>query len=92
MSKLLLRHGHVYEGKAWTLAHDTWLRAFRFERVSLRAAFDADYEGVQQVLARRNRLDALIEEVAADSEFTPVVRRLGCLPGIGALTGLGLAV
>jgi transposase len=47
----------VYEGKAWTLAHDTWLRAFRFERVSLRAAFDADCEGVQRVLARRNRLD-----------------------------------
>jgi len=27
LSKLLLRHGHVYSGgKAWTQAHDTWLR------------------------------------------------------------------
>ena len=27
-----------------------------------------------------------------ESEFTPVVNRLGCLRGIGALTGLALAV
>ena len=42
--------------------------------------------------ARRDRLDAAIEELAADSEFTPVVRRLGCLRGIGTLTGFALAV
>jgi transposase len=92
LSKLLLRHGHVYDGRAWTLAHDAWLRGLRFEHASLRAAFDADYEAVQQVLARRNRLDVFIEEVAAESEFTPLVRRLGCLRGVSTLTGLGLAV
>ena len=32
--------------------------------------------------ARRDRLDAVIAAMAADSEFTPVVRRLGCLRGI----------
>ena len=31
-------------------------------------------------------------EMAADSEFTPLVRRLGCLRGIGTLTGFALAV
>ena len=30
--------------------------------------------------------------MAADSEFTPVVRRLGCLRGVGTLTGFALAV
>ena len=30
--------------------------------------------------------------MAADSEFTPVVRRLGCLRGISTLTGFALAV
>ena len=30
--------------------------------------------------------------MAAASEFTPVVNRLGCLRGIGALTGFALAV
>ncbi len=30
--------------------------------------------------------------MAADSEFTPVVRRLGCLRGVSTLTAFGLAV
>ena len=30
--------------------------------------------------------------MAADSEFTPVVRRLGCLRGVSTLTGFALAV
>ena len=42
--------------------------------------------------ARRDRLDAEIAEMAADSEFTPIIRRLGCLRGISTLTGFALAV
>lgn len=42
--------------------------------------------------ARRDRPDAVIEAIAADSEFTPVVRRLGCLRGVADLTGFALAV
>ena len=38
------------------------------------------------------RLDKAIEAMAADSEYTPVVHRLGCLRGIGTLTAFGLAV
>jgi transposase len=30
LSKLLLRHGLVYDAGAWTLAHDAWLRRQRF--------------------------------------------------------------
>src|SRR5699024_1903844 len=42
--------------------------------------------------SRRDRLDAEITKIARDSEFTDVVDRLGCLRGIGTLTGFGLAV
>ena len=42
--------------------------------------------------ARRDRLDDAIAAMAADSEFTPLVRRLGCLRGVGTLTGFALAV
>ena len=41
---------------------------------------------------RRDRLDAAITTMAENSEYTPVVRRLGCLRGISTLTGFGLAV
>lgn len=96
LSKLLLRHGIVYYGgKAWTTKHDQWLRTEALPALSTRAtrmAFDSGYETVLATKARRDRLDAVIEEMAADSEFTPVVRRLGCLRGIGTLTGFALAV
>jgi transposase len=42
--------------------------------------------------SRRDRLDAAIAAMAADSEFTETVTRLGCLRGVSTLTGFGLAV
>lgn len=93
VSKLLLRQGIQYAGgKAWTVAHDTWLRSQRFELVGLQAAFDAAYEAMIQAVDRRDRLDAAITRMAADSEFTDVVNRLCCLRGVSTLTGFGLAV
>ena len=96
LSKLLLRHGIVYDGgKAWTAKHDAWLH--RQARGQLAGgvtglAFDADYDAVLATLARRDRLDRAIAELAEDSEFTPLVHRLGSLRGIGPLTGFALAV
>jgi transposase len=100
LSKLLLRHGIVYSGgHAWTGKHDQWLRHEALPRLAptpistaTRLTFDADYDTVLTVKARRDRLDATIGQMAADSEFTPVVRRLGCLRGINTLTGFALAV
>ena len=86
LSKLLLRHGYVYdEGAAWTTKHDRWLRGHRDgSDVSFTTAFDAYYEAVTQTVARRGRLDKVIEQIAADSSFTPMVNRLGCLRGVSA--------
>lgn len=56
------------------------------------SALEAGYETVVTITARRDRLDAEIVDLAADSEFTPIVRRLGCLRGISTLTGFALAV
>jgi transposase len=98
LSKLLLRHGVVYcGGQAWTGAHDAWLRqqGQRLDAVAghaVRMAFESDYDAVLTVKARRDRLEAVIETIATDSEFTPVVRRLGCLRGVSTLTGFALAV
>lgn len=96
LSKLLLRHGIVYYGgDAWTGKHDMWLRHEALPQLSTRAtrlAFDADYETVLGVKARRDRLDDAITQMAADSEFTDLVHRLGCLRGISTLTGFALAV
>ena len=93
VSKLLLRHGHVYYGgKAWTAKHEQWLGSIRFDQPGTRAAYDADREAVDFAMARRARLDAAIAAMAADSEFTDLTRRLCCLRGISTLTGFALAV
>jgi len=92
LSKLLLRHGYVYDSTTWTQKHLAWCRAHRTGTPAYTAAFDAAYETVEQTLTRRTRLDAAIKEMAADSEFTPVVHRLGCLRGMGTLTAFALTV
>lgn len=93
LSKLLLRQQVIYsDGKAWTAAHMAWLRRQRFDDPNLQCILDEYLDQVLATTARRDRLDHRIEELAADSEWTPMVRRLSCLRGISTLTGFGLAV
>ena len=93
LSKLLLRQGIVYGGgTAWTGAHDRWLRQQRFGNPVTTMAFESDYEASVAITAGRDRLDKAITELAAASEFTPLVRRLACLRGVSTLTAFGLAV
>lgn len=96
LSKLLLRHDIVYrDGSAWTQTHDRWLRSTArplLTETASRAAFDSDYDHTLTMIARRARLDTAIEEIAENSEFTPIVHRLGCLRGVATLTALALTV
>ena len=62
LSKLLLRHGIVYDAQAWTGRQDAWLRRLRVggldgAGVGTLAAFDAAYDTVTMTLARRDRLE-----------------------------------
>jgi transposase len=92
LSKLLLRQGIVYYGgAAWTTRHETWLRSHRFEVAGLQLAYDTAFDTMLATRDRRDRLDAAITAMAADSSFTPVVRRLGCLRGVSTLTAFALA-
>ena len=93
VSKLLLRQGIVYYGgQAWTGKHELWLRGQRFDNPALSMAFEAALDAMVACVHRRDRLDAAITVIADESEFTPVVRGLGCLRGISTLTAFGLAV
>jgi transposase len=93
VSKLLLRHGIVWSGgQAWTGVHLAWLARQRFDRAATQLAFEEELDQVLATAARRDRLDARIEALAADSRWTPMVHRLGCLRGVSTLTGFALAV
>lgn len=90
LSKLLLRQGLLYDGTAWTGAHESWLRTLSFDRLGVQLAFDEAHDAVLTTLARRTRLDTSIIEMAATPPFAPVVGRLGCLRGVSTLTAFGL--
>ncbi len=92
LSKLLLRHGLVYDAAAWTLAHDAWLRRQRFDSRPLQLALEESYSAAAQAKLRRDTLDQAIAELAAEPPFAEIVGRLCCLRGIGTLTALALAV
>ena len=93
LSKLLLRHGILYEqGRAWTRAHDGWLGQIRLERLAARAAFDDTYGAVLSAGIRRDSLDHQIAQMATDPRWAGVVGRLGCPRGVGTLTAFALCV
>lgn len=92
LSKLLLRHGFVYDRVAWTVAHDRWLSRPRFESGPLRLAFEESYATVVQAKHRRDYLDRAIAELAAEPPFAEIVARLVCLRGLSTLTAFALTV
>jgi transposase len=92
LSKLLLRHGLVYDASAWTLAHDAWLRRQRFASRPLAVAFDESYAAMLQAKTRRDALDQAIVELAGEPPFSEIVARLCCLRGVATLTALALTV
>lgn len=93
LSKLLLRHGVVYEdGRAWTRAHEMWLRRIQLEHPGARAAFDDAYGATLGAGIRREVLDCQIAQMATDPRWADVVGRLGCLRGVGTLTAFALCV
>jgi transposase len=92
LSKLLLRHGAVYDATAWTRAHDVWLRKQRFQAGPLAVVFDECYARMVDAKSRRDTLDKAIVELAASEPYVDVVERLVCLRGVSTLTAFALTV
>jgi transposase len=92
LSKLLLRHGLVYDATAWTRTHDAWLRRQRFQGGPLAVVFDECYGRMLDANSRRDALDKAIAELAAAPPYVDVVERLVCLRGVSTLTAFALTV
>jgi len=88
LSKLLLRHGRVWDRTAWTKVHRQWLAAQRFEHQNTELAFIDNLAACDGLSARRETLDERLSWVATDPEFWPVVRRLRAFRGLDTLSAL----
>jgi transposase len=92
LGKFLLRREIYYEGpgQAWTRRHRTWLASLRFSDRASQLTI-ADYLHAHDVLlARRDRVEAELETLAAASPCAVAISRLRCLRGIDTLSALGL--
>jgi transposase len=91
LSKLLLRHGILYEDSAstWTQRHRSWLRAQQLGGGA--QATLLDYLGAIDTLElRRGTLEKTISELVVASPYAQTVARLRCLRGIDTLSAVGL--
>jgi len=71
LSKLLLRHGAVYDATAWTRAHDAWLRKQRFQGGPLAIVFDECYSRMIDAKTRRDTAAGRIRDGAATTQPIP---------------------
>jgi transposase len=92
ISKLLLRYGHVFDepGQTWTQRHTVWLGRVRFDQPLTEVVFGEYLAHHEVLIARRDRLDALIVEQSAQGPWAPTIARLRCLRGVETLTAAGL--
>ena len=88
LSKLLLRHGRVYDRKAWTQAHRQWLAAQSFEQLNTELAFVDNLAACDGLVARKQALDERLSRVARDPEFWPLVARFRAFRGLDTLSAL----
>ncbi len=92
ISKLLLRRGLLWSGPGdtWSQRHLRWLSKLSLDD-ALADVVLGEYLGCHEVLlARRDRLDALIAEQATRPPWAATVGRLRCLRGVDTLTAVGL--
>ena len=88
LSKLLLRHGRVWDRSTWTKVHRQWLHAQRFEHQNTELAFSDNLAACDGLTARKDALDERLSWVALDPEFLPLIRRLRAFRGIDTLSAL----
>lgn len=93
LSKFLLRHGRRFTGtkKAWTRAHDAWLRAQIWALPASQQTHEAYIRAVDEA---RARLAAIETDLRACFTLEPIAtraRRLRCFRGIDDLTALTIA-
>ena len=90
LSKLLLRHGVRFEGKAWGERHRAWLSSIELQEQAAQATL-CDYRGaIEALLHRRAELERQIEALIPASPWQREVARLRCLRGIDTLSAVGL--
>ena len=87
----LLRHGYQYTGTKWTKKHILWMNNLKLDPM-YRETLDEYLASYEEQLAKIERFDKRIEEIASESRYNERVKKLGCLLGLRTHTALSLIV
>jgi transposase len=92
LSKFLLRHSLVFrQGRQWTMAHEQWLRAQRFEDRALALTFQHYQHTLAGCDGQLQAINADLAGYFGTGPFAGQVKRLACYRGVSELGGLTLA-
>jgi transposase len=93
LSKFLLRHGRRFTGtkKAWSKAHDVWLRTQTWLIPALDQTHHAYLRAVDEAGARLRSVEEDLRALLTLEPLRPRVERLRCFRGIDDLTALPIA-
>jgi transposase len=92
LGKFLLRHGRVWrDGDNWTLKHQAWIRAQRFDDPALTTTFRHYQATLSARQAAVAAIDADLEQWFGRPPFADAVARLAAYRGITELGALTLA-
>jgi transposase len=92
VSKLLLLHGRVYQGSAWTKKHRRWLEQERFDEAATELAYLDALAAVDGLVTRKAALDERLSRLAREGDWWPTVARLRCFRGIDTLSAFVLCL
>jgi len=93
LSKLLLRHGYRYrDGKPWTQRFWVWVNQIELPEVYSREVMQQHVRVIEQRVQIVAEYNQMIESIARDSEYTPLVEGLSVLRGIDWLTAMTILV
>lgn len=92
LGKFLLRHGRIWRGgDNWTLKHQAWIRAQRFDERALTETFDHYRATLSAREAAVTAIEADLLPWAEREPFAEIVSRFAAYRGVTALGGLTLA-
>lgn len=92
LSKFLLRHGRIYDGKSsWSGMHLDWIRRQGFEYEAHNRVLVDYVQAVETATSRVERLTKDIVELVETWSLRPLVRALQALRGVQVVTAVILA-
>ena len=92
LAKFLLRQGRVWRERSWTIKHQQWLGAQRFDYEYLQKTFEAYMQTLEEAGARLAAMNEEVLRLAETGPYKQLVKNLRCLKGVDTLSALTLAV